>query len=107
MILARLRARLRAIRLLEPLEERDYRLLTAGSLVSLLGDGFFAVALAWQVYLLSNVPTALSVVGAAWTAPLVAFLLLGGVLTDRYDRRWLMVSADLVRAAAIGAMAVL
>jgi MFS family permease len=49
----------------------------------------------------------MSVVGAAWTAPLVAFLLLGGVLTDRYDRRWLMVSADLVRAAAIGLIGVL
>lgn len=104
---ARLRARLRAIRLLEPLRARDYRLLTAGALVSLLGDGFFTVALAWQVYDLSNVPTALSLVGAAWTAPLVVLLLLGGVLTDRYDRRWLMIGADLVRAAAIGVMGIL
>ena len=44
--------------------ERDFALLTAGSLVSLLGDGFFSVALAWQVYEISNVPTALSLVGA-------------------------------------------
>jgi MFS family permease len=105
--LARLRARLRAIRILEPLGNRDYRLLTAGALISLLGDGFFSVALAWQVYQLSNVPTALSVVGVAWTLPLVLFLLLGGVLTDRYDRRWLMIGADLVRAAAVGAMGIL
>lgn len=104
---ARLRARLRAIRILEPLANRDYRLLTAGALVSLLGDGFFSVALAWQVYQLSNVPTALSVVGVAWTLPLVLFLLLGGVLTDRYDRRWLMIGADVVRAAAVGAMGLL
>ena len=104
---ARVRARLRAIRILEPLANRDYRLLTAGAFVSLLGDGFFSVALAWQVYQLSNIPTALSVVGVAWTLPLVLFLLLGGVLTDRYDRRWLMISADLVRAAAVGAMGLL
>jgi hypothetical protein len=104
---ARLRARLREIRILEPLANRDYRLLTAGAFVSLLGDGFFSVALAWQVYQLSNVPTALSVVGVAWTLPLVLFLLLGGVLTDRYDRRWLMIGADLVRAAAVGAMGLL
>jgi hypothetical protein len=103
----RLRARLRAIRILEPLANRDYRLLTAGAFVSLLGDGFFSVALAWQVYQLSNVPTALSVVGVAWTLPLVLFLLLGGVLTDRYDRRWLMIGADVVRAAAVGAMGLL
>ena len=105
--LARVRARLRAIRILEPLANRDYRLLTAGSFVSLLGDGFFAVALAWQVYEISNVPSALAVVGVAWTLPLVSFLLLGGVLTDRYDRRWLMIGADLVRAAAVGALGLL
>lgn len=104
---ARLRARLLSIRLLEPLRERDYALLTSGSVVSLLGDGFFAVALAWQVYEISNVPTAMSVVGVAWTLPLVLFLLLGGVLTDRYDRRLLMVAADVVRALAIGALAAL
>jgi MFS family permease len=104
---ASLRARLRSIRLLEPLQRRDYALLTAGSVVSLLGDGFFSVALAWQVYEISNLPTALSIVGVAWTAPLVLFILLGGVFSDRYDRRWLMVGADLVRAAAIGVLGVL
>ena len=107
LVLASLRARLRSIRLLEPLRRRDYALLTAGSVVSLLGDGFFSVALAWQVYEISNLPTGLSSVGVAWTLPLVVFLLLGGVFSDRYDRRWLMVGADLVRAAAIGALGAL
>src|SRR5574338_848609 len=104
---ARLRARLLSIRLLEPLRERDYALLTSGSVVSLLGDGFFAVALAWQVYELSNAPTAMSVVGVAWTLPLVLFLLLGGVLTDRYDRRRLLISADILRALTIGLIGIL
>jgi MFS family permease len=106
-LLGRLRDRIRALRLLQPLAERDFALLTAAAFISLLGDGFFSVALAWQVYSISNVPTALSVVGFAWTLPLVFFLLLGGVLTDRYDRRWLMIGADLVRAAAIGSMGIL
>ncbi len=101
------RSRLRSIRLLEPLASRSFALLTLASVVSLLGDGFFSVALAWQVYAISNVPTALSVVSIAWSVPLVAMLLLGGVLTDRYDRRWLMIGADLVRAVAVGAMGVL
>lgn len=102
-----LRARLRRIRLLEPLGERDFALLTAGWVVSLLGDGFFSVALAWQVYEISNVPTALSIVGVAWTLPLILFLLLGGVFSDRYDRRWMMIGADLVRAAAVGLLGLL
>lgn len=99
--------RLRAVRILRPLAERDYALLTGGSLISQLGDGFFFVALAWQVYQISNVPTALSLVGLAWTLPLLLFVLIGGVFTDRYDRRWLMVGADVVRALAIGLMGVL
>jgi predicted MFS family arabinose efflux permease len=93
--------------LLNPLRHRDYRYLAGGAIVSLLGDGFFYVALAWQVYELSNVPTALSFIGVAWTLPLVVFVLLGGAFSDRYDRRWLMIGADLVRGAAIGTMAVL
>ncbi len=104
---APIRARLRAIRVLQPLAVRDYALLTGGSLISQLGDGFFYVALAWQVYQISNVPTALSLVGLAWTLPLIIFVLIGGVFSDRYDRRWLMVGADLVRAAAIGLIGIL
>ncbi|HET8586503.1 MAG TPA: MFS transporter, partial [Candidatus Limnocylindria bacterium] len=99
--------RLRSVRILEPLARRDFALLSAAATVSLLGDGFFFIALAWQVYELSNVPTAMSVVGVAWTLPLVLFLLLGGVLTDRYDRRRLLIGADLLRAVAIGLVGVL
>jgi DHA3 family tetracycline resistance protein-like MFS transporter len=59
------------------------------------------------VYEISNIPTALSIVGVAWTAPLVLFILLGGVFSDRYDRRWMMIGADAVRAVAIGLMGAL
>jgi DHA3 family tetracycline resistance protein-like MFS transporter len=75
--------------------------------VSLLGDGAFLVAVAWQVYELSNTPTAMSVVGIAMTVPTIAFLLLGGVASDRFDRRSIMVAADLLRALAGMALAVL
>ncbi|HYK94663.1 MAG TPA: MFS transporter [Candidatus Dormibacteraeota bacterium] len=99
--------RLASARLLQPLRHRDYALLVGGSVVSLFGDGFFFLALTWQVYAISNVPTALAFVGVAGTVPMVLFLLIAGALSDRYDRRKLLISADLVRAAAIGAMAVL
>jgi hypothetical protein len=93
--------------LMQPLRTRDYRLLVIGAVVSLLGDGFFYVALAWQVYEISNMPTALSLVGVAWTLPMVVLLLIGGVFSDRFDRRRLMIGADLLRGAAIGTMAIL
>jgi DHA3 family tetracycline resistance protein-like MFS transporter len=99
--------RLAGARILQPLRRRDFALLTGGSAVSLIGDGFFHVALAWQVYQISNVPTALAVVGVASTLPLVIFLLVGGTFSDRYDRRRLMIGADLLRGLAIGVMGAL
>jgi MFS-type transporter involved in bile tolerance (Atg22 family) len=102
-----IRRRLAASRLLRPLRRRDFALVSAGSIASLLGDGFFHVALAWQVYTISNVPTALSIVFLAISIPNVLLVLVGGVFADRYDRRKLMVAADLVRAAALGAIALL
>ena len=95
------------MRILRPLRIRDFALLFGGTTVSLFGDGIYIVALAWQVYDLSNVPTALSAVGVAWTLPMVIFLLIGGVLGDRFDRRKLMIAGDAIRAVAIAAIAVL
>jgi MFS family permease len=95
------------VKLLRPLRERDFALLWTGMTISLLGDGIFLVAEAWQVYDIDNDPVALSIVGTAWTLGMVAFLLTGGVISDRADRRRVLIAADLVRAAAVTAMGVL
>ncbi len=92
---------------LRPLGIRDFALLWSGMTVSLLGDGIYFVAIAWQVYELSNAPTALSVVGIAWTLPTIVLLLVGGVLSDRFDRRRLMVASDVIRGSAIATIGVL
>lgn len=101
------RKRLLGSALIQPLHTRDFRLLAFAAIVSLLGDGFYFIALAWQVYDISNVPTALSTVSLAAVIPMVALLLLGGALSDRFDRRRLMIGADLLRGGAIGLMAIL
>ena len=75
--------------------------------VSLLGDGAFLVALAWQVYALSDAPTAMALVGIAMTVPTIVFLLVGGVASDRLDRRRVMLAADVVRGLAVGLLALL
>jgi MFS family permease len=95
------------VRLLAPLSYPDFRLLWGGMSVSLLGDGVFMVALAWQVYALSNTPGALAAVGIAITVPTIACLLLGGAASDRFDRRRVMLIADTVRALSTGGVAVL
>jgi MFS family permease len=93
--------------LVAPLAIRDFALLFTGMSVSLLGDGIYLVAIAWQVYELSNAPTALSIVGVAWTLPLVLFVLLGGVVSDRVDRRKVMIAADVIRFLGIAALGAL
>jgi MFS family permease len=98
---------LSSVNLLAPLRHRDFRLLWAGMTISLLGDGIFLVAIAWEAYVLWNAPAALSIVGIGMTVPTIAFLLPGGVVTDRLDRRRVMLAADAVRAAAVAGLAAL
>ena len=93
--------------LLRPLRHRDFRLLWAGMSVSLVGDGVFLVATAWTAYSLWNAPAALSIVGIAMSVPTIACLLVGGAVSDRYDRRRIMLFADTGRGLAIGLLAAL
>jgi MFS family permease len=95
------------VRILTPLRRRNFALLWAGMTVSLLGDGVYFVAVIWEALRLSNTAMAVSLVGLAWTLPMVGFLLLGGALSDRVDRRRLLLGASLVQALAIGAIGVL
>jgi hypothetical protein len=93
--------------LLSPLKHRDFRVLWAGMTVSLVGDGIFFVAIAWESYVLWNAPLALSIVSIGMTVPTIAFLLVGGVVSDRYDRRVVMAWADGLRAVAVAGVAAL
>jgi MFS family permease len=93
--------------MLAALRNRDFALLWSGLTVSLIGDGIYFVAIAWQAFKLSDAPTALSIVGVAWTLPSVLFLLIGGVVSDRFDRRSMMLGAAIGQAVAIGSIGVL
>ena len=90
-----------------PLRERDFALFWLGWTVSLIGDGFFLVAIAWQVFDLWNSPTALAVVGVAETIPIVAFVLVGGVVADRFERRRVLIFSSALRGTAVGVLGVL
>ncbi|HEU5105486.1 MAG TPA: MFS transporter [Solirubrobacterales bacterium] len=92
---------------LDVLRTRDFRLLFAGQAVSVLGDRMVAVALAFAVLEVGGSVSDVGLVLAAGTFPLLATVLVGGVVADRVSRRAVMVAADLVRVAGQGAMAVL
>lgn len=86
---------------------RDFALLWSGATVSLCGDGIYFVTIAWEVYRLSNAPTALGVVSAAFALPQVLFLLVGGVVSDRLDRRLVMLMGNTVSGVMIGSLGTL
>lgn len=98
---------MRQLQIVRPLRERDFALFWTGWTVSLIGDGFFLVAIAWQVFDLWNSPTALAVVGVAETIPIVAFVLVGGVVADRFERRKVLIASSALRGLAVGVLGVL
>jgi MFS family permease len=104
---SRIPASLVSRRILRPLRRRDFALLWSGMTISLFGDGMYVVAITWQVYELSGTPAALSVVALAWTIPQLLFLLLGGVVSDRVERRRVLLTADLLQGAAIASIGAL
>ena len=75
--------------------------------VSLIGDGIFLIAMVWQAYALWNAPAALAVLGIGMTVPTIACLLLGGAISDRLDRRHILLYSDLARALVVGVLAAL
>ena len=89
------------------LQEREFRLFFTGQMVSLLGDAVTPFALAWAVLDLTGSARDLGFVIAAKTAPLVIFLLAGGVFADRLPRRGVMLTADVARMAIQAATAAL
>lgn len=93
--------------LLTALRHRRFRLLWAGAAASLLGDGVYLVALAWQAYTISANPSGLALLGVCATVPQLLALVASGVVSDRYDRRMVLIVADVARFAVVGAVAVL
>jgi DHA3 family tetracycline resistance protein-like MFS transporter len=95
------------IGILQPLGVRDFAFLWTGMTVSMIGDGIYLVAIAWQVLQIENRPGALALVGIAWSLPQVVLVLASGALADRFDRRVLMIAGDVIRFVAIGTLGIL
>lgn len=73
-------------------------------MVSLIGDAAFVTALSWKTTTVAG-SGKLGLVLAVEGAGLLATLLLGGALADRYERRRLMILSDVWRFVAVGTLA--
>ncbi len=99
--------RLRATARRSVLAERDYRLFVLGYSASLAGSAMVPVALTFAVLNEGHGTADVGYVLAAETVPLVALLLVGGVIADRFGRRATMLAADAGRLVSEGLLAVL
>jgi MFS family permease len=80
----------------QSLTVRNFRLFAAGQLVSVAGTWMMVVAQDWLVLSLTgDSGTALGVVTALQFAPLLLLTLYAGGLADRYDKRRLLMAANL------------
>ena len=75
---------------------RDYRLLFSAEVVTQLGNKMTYVALPFQMKVLTDSYLWVGAVGLADVIPLIIFGLYGGVLADAFDRRKIIVYAEIV-----------
>jgi MFS family permease len=76
--------------ILRALRHRNYRLYFSGQLVSLAGTWMQMIAMSWLTYRLTDSTLMLGVVSFAGQIPILAVAPLGGVLSDRFDKRRMM-----------------
>ena len=79
---------------LRALRSRDFRIYFAGQLVSVAGTWMQQIAMAWLAYKLTNSALVLGLLGFASQVPILLFAPLGGVWSDRVDRRRLMMTTQ-------------
>ncbi len=85
---------------------RDLRRLVIGEMLSVLGTQLTTVAVPFQVYQLTRSSLDVGLVSLAQLVPLVAGSLLGGSLVDAFDRRRLLMIAQVLMAAGSVGLAV-
>ncbi|MBI4078818.1 MAG: MFS transporter, partial [Candidatus Levybacteria bacterium] len=72
------------------LQSKDFRLFWLAQFVSNSGNQMQIVAVNWQVYLLTNSPIALGMIGLLRFLPIVIFSLIGGSFADSHNRKSIM-----------------
>jgi hypothetical protein len=92
---------------LAPLRQPRFAWFYAARLTSTAGSTMAPIALAFAVLDLTDSASALGIVLAARMIPMVLFLLLGGVLSDRFDRSMVMRTSNLLSALTQGTVAYL
>ncbi len=83
---------------------RNYMLLWSGQVVSTLGSSASQIVYPLLILALTASPAAAGIAGSVRALPYILFSLPVGALVDRWDRRRVMIWADVGRAVAVGSL---
>ena len=98
---------IRRFPLLQPLADRNFRLLWLGESVSVFGNFFQMIALAWVVLEATGSGLALGTVMMAAAIPRALFMLFGGVVSDRLSPRLVMLVSNTAQGVLVALLALL
>lgn len=84
-------------RVFSAFESRDFRLLWAGACTSSIGTWMQKLAQSWLVLQLSGSPFLLGLDAFLGEIPIFLFSLVGGVVADRFDRRYVLLASQFVQ----------
>jgi MFS family permease len=96
-----------AFAFLRVFRHRNYRLFFTGQLISLMGTWITNVTQGYLVYSLTHSPLLLGVVSFAGQVPVFFFSAFGGMFSDRFDRRRMLLLTQSLACAQSAALAVL
>src|SRR5271155_6173170 len=89
------------------LQKRSLRFVFAANVISMLGSGMNAAAVAWYILQATHSEIALGTFAVLQTLPAMLMLPFTGVIIDREDRRRLVMLLDAARAVIILAVSIL
>lgn len=84
---------------------KDFRYLFFGELVSLIGSGLTVVAVPFQLFSLTGSSLQVGLASLAQLVPLIACSFVGGAIADTYDRRRVLLVAEVAMAGCSAALA--
>jgi MFS family permease len=94
-------------RLASALHSRNFRLLWCSNVLSTSGTWMQKVAQNWLVLTVGGSPFWLGLDAFVGELPILLLTLVGGVIADRHDRRWLLIGSQIVQAGCAFVLAAL
>ena len=82
-------------------KNKNFGFLWVGHLISHAGDAVYMIALPWLMLELTGNKSLTSYIAMSAYLPVVLFGLVAGVLVDRYNRKWIMIFSDILRALLV------